>query len=94
MSYRELFNLISKPLMTIKSIQQITGCSRNTADKIVKDIEKDIEKSGKKLLKTKPVKVPTSRVIEYLNLDIDVIADMATKEYQLSRIVNNASISE
>jgi len=44
------------------------------------DIEYEIIKSGKKLPRGRTIVVPTKRVLDYLQLDIDYITEMAEKE--------------
>lgn len=87
MSYSELFSLISTPWCSTKEIKQIARCGRDTANKIRKNIEKEIQKDGKKLPRAKTICVPTQKVVEYLGLDIEYIKEMAKTEAQLK--INN-----
>ena len=80
MSYMELFSIISKPWASIKEIKLIANCGRDTAIKIRKDIESKITNTGKKLPKSKTIVVPMKDVLDYLQLDIDYIRDMAIRE--------------
>lgn len=84
MSYRELFNTISRPWVSAKEIQSIAQCGRDAAVQIRNDIEYEIIKSGKKLPRGRTIVVPTKRVLEYLQLDIDYITEMAEKEKMLN----------
>ena len=60
------------------------GNGRDKARQIRKEIEADIKESGKKLLVGKEKKVPMSKVIDYLNLDIDYVAKMAMLEKRIN----------
>ena len=89
MSYMELFSIISKPWASIKEIRLIANCGRDTAIKIRKEIENKINENGKKLPKSKTIVVPMKDVLDYLNLDINYITDMAIKEKKVktSRLI-------
>ena len=84
MSYQELFNIISTPWVSVKEIQAIAQCGRDAAIKIRNEIEKEIIKAGKKLYRGKTIVVPTQKVLEYLQLDIDFITEMAEREQKLN----------
>jgi len=84
--YGELFAIVSKQWADVNDIKQLCGNGRNKARQIRKEIEQDILASGKKLLDSKVKKVPMSKVIDYLNLDIDYIVKMAMLE---NEIINN-----
>jgi len=62
----------------------LCGNGRDKARQIRKEIEADIKESGKKLLVGKEKKVPMSKVIDYLNLDIDYVAKMAMLEKRIN----------
>ena len=96
MSYSELFKLISSPWCSTNDIKLIARCGRDTAIKIRKEIEKEIEKNGKSLPRAKTVCVPTQKVIEYLGLDLNYIKEMAQNEETLNiyRTSQYASISK
>ena len=85
----ELFSIISKPWASIKEIRLIANCGRDTAIKIRKEIENKINENGKKLPKSKTIVVPMKDVLDYLNLDINYITDMAIKEKKVktSRLI-------
>ena len=85
MTYGELFVLVSKQWANVDDIKQLCGNGRDKARQIRNEIESDILKSGKRLFGGKEKKVPMSKVIDYLNMDIDYIAKMA----MLERKVNN-----
>jgi len=83
-NYIELFGVVSKQLATVRDIQQLCGNGRDIARQIRGEIEAEIRASGKKLLGGKEKKVPMSRVIDYLNMDIDHIAKMAMLEKRIN----------
>ena len=83
-NYGELFVLVSKQWANINDIKQLCGNGRDRARQIRNEIESDILKSGKKLLCGKEKKVPMSKVIDYLNMDIDYIAKMAMLEKRIN----------
>lgn len=94
MSYLELFQIASKPWASIKEIGLIANCGRDAAIKIRNKIEENILKDGKKIPKGKTIVVPTEKVLEYLGLNIDYIANMANTEAKLKdRTLSYASIS-
>ena len=84
MNYGELFLLISKQWANVNDIKQLCGNGRDTARQIRNEIEFEIQESGKKLLGGKEKKVPMSKVIDYLNMDIDYIAKMAMLEKKIN----------
>ena len=84
MNYGELFLLISKQWANVNDIKQLCGNGRDTARQIRNEIEFEIQESGKKLLGGKEKKVPMSKVIDYLNMDIDYIAKMAILEKRIN----------
>jgi len=84
MNYGELFALISKQWANVNDIKQLCGNGRDKARRIRNEIESDIIKNGKKLLAGKEKKVPMSKVIDYLNMDIDYIAKMAMLEKRIN----------
>lgn len=91
MSYLELFNLISKPWSGTKEISLIAHCGRDRATKIRNIIEQQILKEGKALPNGKTILVPTKKVIEFLDLDVDYIINMAKYEANLIKDNNNRS---
>lgn len=94
MSYLELFQIASKPWASIKEIGLIANCGRDAAIKIRNKIEENILKDDKKIPKGKTIVVPTEKVLEYLGLNIDYIANMANTEAKLKyRTLSYASIS-
>ncbi|MCL2838163.1 MAG: hypothetical protein FWE04_03730 [Oscillospiraceae bacterium] len=84
MTYGELFVLISKQWANVNDIKQLCGNGRDNARQIRNEIESDILKSGKKFLGGKEKKVLMSKVIDYLNMDIDYIAKMAMLEKEVN----------
>ena len=84
MTYTKLFTMVNKQWANINDIQQLCGNGRDKARSIREEIEIDIKKSGKKLLGGKEKKVPMSKVIDYLNMDIDYIAKMAMLEKKIN----------
>ena len=83
-NYGELFVLVSKQWANVNDIKQLCGNGRDKARQIRNEIEFEITKSGKKLLGGKEKKVPMSKVIDYLNMDIDYIAKMAMLEKEIN----------
>jgi len=84
MSHGELFVLISKQWANVNDIRQLCGNGRDKARQIRNEIEFEIQASGKKLLGGKEKKVPMSKVIDYLNMDIEYIAKMAMLEKKIN----------
>jgi len=67
----------------------LCGNGRDKARQIRNEIELDIISSGKKLPGSKEKIVPMSKVIDYLNIEIDYVAKMAMLE---KRINNDGEI--
>lgn len=80
MTYFDLFKIISEPWISVSGIKKIARCSRENAIRIRNAIEQEIISSGKALPQCKTKYVPTRLVLEYLNLDVNYIADMANQE--------------
>jgi len=80
----ELFSLISKPWASVTDIQKIATCGKDSATKIRNKIKNDILKSGKNIPNAKEKIVPMKSIIEYLDIDIDYIANMAKNEIQIN----------
>lgn len=83
MTSNELFNLISKPWASVTDIQKIASCGRDCATTIRNKIKSNILKSGKNIPNAKEKIVPMKSVIEYLDIDIEYITNMAKNENQL-----------
>ena len=83
-NYGELFVLINKQWANVSDIKQLCGNGRDKARQIRNEIESDIINSGKKILSGKEKKIPMSKVIDYLNMDIDYIARMAMLEKEIN----------
>ena len=79
-----MFALVSKQWANVNDIKQLSGNGRDKARQIRNEIELEIESSGKRLLGGKEKKVPMSKVIDYLNMDIDYIAKMAMLEKKIN----------
>jgi hypothetical protein len=83
-TYGEMFAIISKQWANVNDIKQLCGNGRDKARQIRKDIEHEIKESGKNLLSGKEKKVPMSKVIDYLSMDINYIAKMAMLEKEIN----------
>lgn len=79
----ELFHLISKPWANVTDIQRIASCGKESATNIRNTIKINILKSGKNVPNAKEKIVPMKSVIEYLDIDIEYITNMAKNEVQL-----------
>ena len=79
-----MFAIVSKQWANVNDIKQLCGNGLNKARNIRNEIEHDILKSGKKLLAGKEKKIPMSKVIDYLNMDINYIAKMAMLEKEIN----------
>lgn len=88
--------MVSKAWSTVDDIMVIAGCGRTGATTIRETVIENIRKENKEIPYCKRRVVPTKRVIELLDLDVDYIKDMALKEQELENAKNNieyASIS-
>lgn len=80
MTNRELFELISKQWANVNDIQLIASCGKEKASLIRDTIKQNIINSNLNLPRAKYIIVPMQNVVEYLNIDIDHITEMAIKE--------------
>ena len=79
-----MFGVVNKQWANVNDIKLLCGNGRDKARQIRKEIELEIMESGKKLLCGKEKKVPMSKVIDYLNIDIDYIAKMTMLEKRIN----------
>ena len=75
-----MFSVLSKPWANVNDIKLIACCGRDKATEIRNKIIIDIKSHGKNLPVAREKIVPMSKVMEFLNLDIDYITLMANKE--------------
>ena len=83
-TYIKLFGVVGKQWENVSNIMLLCGNGKDKARQIRKEIELEIISSGKKVLEGKEKKVPMSKVIDYLNMDVDYIAKMATLEQKIN----------
>ena len=83
MSYLDLFSVVKKPWASVYEIQQVGNCGRDKAIEIRNFIKQAIKDNGKKVPSGKTKVVPMTKVIEYFDLDINYITEMAKKEKEL-----------
>ena len=84
MTYIKLLAIVSKQWANVNDIKQLCGSGRDKARQIRNEIELDIKNSGKKLLNCKEKKVPMSKIVDYLDIDIDYIVKMAMIEKKIN----------
>ena len=80
MNYSELLKIISKQWANVNDIKKIASCGRDNASQIRDSIMLEIKQSGYNLPTSKEKIVPMQNVIQYFNLDIEYISNMALKE--------------
>lgn len=83
MTSLEMISILSKPWLNVKDIQKIAQCGRDKAsyirDIIINNLTKD-----KFLLPCGQTKyIPTNSLVDYLNINVDYIYNMASKEKNL-----------
>lgn len=84
MTCKELISVLSKPWLCVKDIQKVAQCGRDKAS-YIRDIITTNLTNNKTLLPCGQTKyIPTKSLIDYLNIDIEYIYDMAEKEKSLS----------
>lgn len=83
MSYLELFNVLSKQWANVNDIKIIGSCGRDKATEVRNSIATTILKNGYNLPISKTKFVPMEYVIDYFNLNLDYIYNMAEKEKKL-----------
>lgn len=79
-THLEMVEVLNNYWATAKDIQKLSGYGINKCYTILKEIQNQIKKDGKKVLETKRKVVPMKRVIEYLELDENYIRSRARKE--------------
>ena len=89
MSYTELFNKVSRTWGSVKEIMDIANCCKEIATHIRDNIIKTIRLENKDVPCTKRKVVSTKRVLEYLDLDIEYIKNMALKEQEITKAITN-----
>lgn len=83
MSYLELFNVLSKQWANVNDIKLIGSCGRDEATKVRNSITNKILKNGYNLPISKSKFVPMEYVIDYFNLNVEHIYNMAEKEQKM-----------
>lgn len=91
MSYGELYSVINQAWASLKEIQLIAQCGRKAAENIRNNIRDDIISKGKKLPEGKTIVIPMKNLLEYLNLDLDYITQMAMNEQKLNLASNRTN---
>lgn len=83
MSNSEMISILSKPWASVQDIRKIALCGRDKATYIRCNIESELAKKNKKLPSAKTKYIPMKCLIEYLNIDIKYIYEMAKLENNL-----------
>lgn len=79
----ELLSIITKPWVDIKDISLILDCGRDKASEIRNNIINNLNNDGITVPRSKHKIIPTKYLIDYLNLDINYIYNMANLETKL-----------
>lgn len=79
-SYTELVEIINKYYIEPKDISKLANCNIKYARIIAHQIMKDMKDEGKPIRSTRPLVVPTNRVLKYLDIDTRVIRAEAKKK--------------
>ena len=79
MNYVEVYELLSKPFITIDEIASILGCSRNSVTAIVKQVEKEIKQDGLLLPPSRKKLLPTEKVTKVIGIDYETVYQRASK---------------
>lgn len=79
----EMISLLSRQWATASDIQKIASCGRDSAINIRNKIIEKIMKSGKNLPNSKKKLVPMESVINYLDLNVEHLCNMAEKELKI-----------
>ena len=83
MSYIDMYKIISKPWVSTDDIMEIANCGKNQAIEIRCNVEDLVRQSGKRIMRSNKIIVPTKFVLDYLGLDGEYIYQMALKEKEL-----------
>ena len=78
--YTELVDIINKYYIEPKDISKLANCNIKYARVIAHQIMKDMKDEGKPIRSTRPLVVPTNRVLKYLDIDTRVIRAEAKKK--------------
>ena len=79
-----MLKTMSNPWASLEVIKALANnCGKDSAKRIRDTIIQQIRDENKDVPYSKTIVVPTKRVIEYLDLDVDYIKEMALKEQEL-----------
>ena len=87
MSCSEMLIKLSNPWANLELIKELANnCGKDSAKKIRDSIIKQIRDENKDVPYSKNIVVPTKRVIEYLDIDVEFLKEMALKEQEIEYV--------
>lgn len=83
-SNQERFKILSQPLIGNTDVQKVVGVCKSKASEIIKEINKQVVADGKV---PHANKVSSKRVMAYLDIDIDEVIYLASKEIEMVGLI-------
>lgn len=77
--YIEQEKVLNKPWISTEDLLIIIPTGKNAVDNFRKSLTEEMDKAGEFYFKTRPILVPTKKVIEKLNIDVALIRREANK---------------
>lgn len=77
--YTEQEKVLNKPWLSTEDLMVIIPTGKNAVNNFRKSLTDEMDKAGEFYFKTRPILVPTKKVIEKLNIDVALIRREANK---------------
>lgn len=77
--YIEQEKVLNKPWISTEDLLIIIPTGKNAVNNFRKSLMEEMDKAGEFYFKTRPILVPTNKVIEKLNIDVALIRREANK---------------
>lgn len=77
--YIEQEKVINKPWVSTEDLKKILPLGINAINNFRKSITKEMDANNEFYFKTKPILIPTKKVIEKLDIDVDLIRKEASR---------------
>lgn len=78
-NYIEMEEVINKPWLSTKDLRIILPLGENSINNFRKTIVEEMKKNNEFSFQTRPILIPTKKVLEKLNIDADFIRSEANK---------------
>lgn len=78
-NYIEMEQVINKPWVSTEDLMVLLPIGLSAVNNFRKSITDEMDKNGEFYFKTRPILIPTKKVIEKAYIDVDLIRSEATK---------------